>query len=238
LCVYGFGALGPAVYLGMNFVRHLLVAGSFECLMPYAVNGLKATTDTGLKVGRVGVVIAVTVILAMCSTVFVGLWSSYQNTVSPTAGKDTTAMYDMAERQIKKLQLSGELEASVKYTSWERLVHAKTDRRFLVWSAAGLALAFALSAARLRWPWWPLHPIILLTFGSVLMVGRYGISLFIGWFAKVFILRIAGPTAYAAGRQFMIGVIAGDILGGFVTMLALWGYYLATGTRGPSWQFW
>jgi hypothetical protein len=238
LCVYGFGALGPAVYLGMNFVRHILAAGSFECLMPYAVNGLKVTTDTGLKVGRVGVVIAVTVIVAMCVTVFVGVWSSYQNPVGPTAGKDTVAMYDMAQRQIMKLQLAGELDASNNYTSWERLKHMNVDRRFLAWSAAGMLLAFGLSAARLRWPWWPLHPIILLTFGSVLMVGRYGISLFVGWFLKVFILRIAGPTAYASARQFMIGVIAGDILGGFMTMLALWGYYLFTGTKGPSWQFW
>jgi hypothetical protein len=238
LCVYGFGALGPGVYLGMNFVRHILAAGSFECLMPYAVNGLKVTSDTGLKPGKVGAVVGGTVVVAMCVAVFVGVWSSYQNTVGPTAGKDTVAMYEMAERQIQKLQLSGELEASNKYTSWERLKHMNVDRRFLVWSAAGMALVFGLSAARLRWPWWPVHPIVLLTFGSVLMVGRYGISLFVGWLLKVFVLKLAGPATYAKVRPLMIGVIAGDILGGFVTMLALWGYYLMTGVKGPSWQFW
>jgi hypothetical protein len=36
----------------------------------------------------------------------------------------------------------------------------------------------------------------------------------------------------------MIGVIAGDILGGFITMMALWGYYFFTGAKGPGWQFW
>jgi len=238
LCVYGFGALGPAVYLGMNLVRHVLVAGSFECLMPYAVNGLKVTTDTGLKVGRVGVIIALTVIVAMCAAVFAGLWSSYQISVSPTAGRDTVYMYNFAERQITKLELTGELNASNNYTSWQRLTNANIDRRFVAWSAAGLLLTFALSAARLRWPWWPLHPIILLTFGSVLMVGRYGVSLFLGWFLKAFILRVAGPTSYARAKPLMMGVIVGDILGGFITMVALYGYYFITGAKGPGWQFW
>jgi hypothetical protein len=237
LCLYGFGAMGPSAYLGITLVGYILVAGSFECLMPYVVNGLKVTTDTGLKTGVVGMVVGGTVITAMCVAVSTGLWSDYQNTVSPTAGKDTTAVYDFAARNIKKLQLSSEFEAAKGYTSWERLAHARPDRRFLTWTAVGFVLIFALSAARLRWAWWPLHPVILLTFGSILMVGRYGASLLLGWFIKVFILKLAGPTTYSSVKPFMIGVIAGDILSGFITMCVLRGYYLITGVNGPSWQF-
>ena len=238
LCVYGFGALGPKAYLGMSMAMYVLVSGTFESLMPYVVNGLKVTTDTGLKAGRVGVLIAATVIAAMGATVFSGLWSDYQKSIPSTAARERVSAYQVAERNIQKLQLAGELEASTSYTDWQRLTHMAPDTRFLVWTATGFLLVFAFSAARLRWPWWPLHPVLLLTFGSVLVGARYGASLLLGWFVKVFVVKMAGPAAYGAAKPFMIGVIAGDILGGFITMLVLWGYYVVTGTQGPGWQFW
>jgi hypothetical protein len=237
-CVYGFGALGPRNYMGMTMVTYVLIAGTFECLMPYVANGLKVTTDTGLKAGRVGVLIAITVIAAMYVTISSGLWTDYQKTPSVSGSQDRMQMYQIAERQITRLDLAGELEASKRYTGWERLVKIKPDNRFLVWAAVGFVLTFALSAARLRWAWWPIHPIILLTFGSILMVGRYGASLILGWFIKAFVVKFAGPTRYASVKPLMMGVIAGDILGGFITMLVLWGYYLVTGVKGPGWQFW
>jgi len=237
-CLYGFGALGPRNYLAMTMVTYVLVAGAFECLMPYVVNGLKVTTDTGLKTGRVGVLVCGTVILAMCATVSTGLWSDYQNTVTMESSSDRMQMYQVAERQMLKLKLSGEFEDSKTYTSWQRFTHMSPDRKFLIWTAVGFVLVFALGAARLRWQWWPIHPILLLTFGSELMVGRYGASLLLGWFAKVFVVKMAGPSRYAALKPFIMGVIAGDILGGFITMLWLWGHYLITGVKGPGWQFW
>jgi hypothetical protein len=238
LCLYGYGALGPKNYLGMAMVAYVLVAGAFECLMPYIANGLKVTTDTGLRAGRTGMFIGGTVIAAMCVTVPLGLWSDYQNAVSMAASKDRLGMYQVSERQIMRLELASELEASKGYSNWERLAHIQPDRQFLLWTGVGFGLVLLLSAARLRWAWWPLHPIILLTFGSVLMVGRYGASLLLGWFIKVFIIKIAGPTRYASVKPLMMGVIAGDILGGFITMIALWGYYFVTGAKGPGWQFW
>jgi hypothetical protein len=80
--------------------------------------------------------------------------------------------------------------------------------------------------------------VIILTFGSAVMVGRYGPSLLFGWFIKMLVVKLAGSAKYMELRPMMIGVIAGDIAGGFVTMAAIWGYYIFTGTTGPSWQFW
>jgi hypothetical protein len=237
-CLYGFGALGAKAYLGMSMVMYVLIAGTFECLMPFVVNGLKVTTDNGLKAGRVGLMIGATVIVAMGATVFLGLWSDYQHGISPEAGRDRVSAYQVAERNIQKLELAGRMEASKGYTDWQRLVHIEPDKRFLGWAAAGFLLVFAFSTARLRWARWPLHPVILLTFGSVLMGGRYGASLLLGWGIRTFTIKLAGPTIYMAARPALIGVIVGDILGGFITMAALSGYYLLTGTQGPSWQFW
>jgi hypothetical protein len=238
LCSYGFASLGPRTYLGMTMVMYVLVAEAFECLMPYVVNGLKVTTDTGLKAGRVGMVIGMTVVVAVSTTVLLGVWSDYQNTVSLGRSGNKMAMYETAGRQIESLTLSGEFEASKNYSGLERLSRIRIDQRFLVWTAVGASLALALSAAHLRWAWWPLHPIILLTFGSQLMVGRYGASLMLGWFIKAFVVKLGGPNRYATAKPLIMGVIAGDILGGFITMLVLWGYYFVTGVKGPGWQFW
>jgi hypothetical protein len=238
LAFYGFGALGPSAYLGITLVMWMMQYGQFECLMPFAVNGLKAATDTGLKTGRVGLAMGATVIVAMVVTVLVGLWSDYQNVAVTKGARDSIGMYSLAERNIMKLRLAGELDASKDYTVWQRLTHIEPDRRFATWTAVGFVLVFALSTARLRWAWWPLHPVIMLTFGASLMVGKYGASLLLGWFIKAFVIRLAGPTTYMEIRPLMIGVIVGDILGGFITMVSLSGYYFVTGMQGPAWQFW
>jgi hypothetical protein len=70
------------------------------------------------------------------------------------------------------------------------------------------------------------------------MVGKYGASLLLGWFIKALTVRLGGTTTYASMRPVMIGVIVGDIMGGFITMLTIWGHYMWTGTDGPAWQFW
>jgi len=239
LAIFGFGAMGPAAYLGITLVMWMMQYGPFECLMPYVTNGLKITTDTGLKAGKVGAAVGVTVIVAMIVTASIGLWSDYQNAPVTKGARDSVGMYSLAERNIMKLRLAGELDASTSYTSWQRLAHIEPDRRFAVWTATGFVLVFALSAARLRWAWWPLHPIILLTFGSSIMVGKYGASLILGWLLRTFVVKLAGPTTYMTTRTVIMGVIVGDILGGFITMLSFTVYYLVTGTQGGgSWQFW
>jgi hypothetical protein len=238
LAFYGFGAMGPAAYLGITLVMWMLQYGQFECLMPFAVNGLKIATDNGLKTGRVGMAMGGTLIAALVVTIFFGIWADYQNTAVTKGARDSVGMYTLAGRNLMKLRLADELDASKNYSSWQRLTHIEPDRRFAVWTAVGFVLVFAMSAARLRWAWWPLHPVIMLTFGASLMVGKYGASLFLGWFAKVFVLKLAGPSTYMSLRPMMIGVIVGDILGGFITMMTLTGYYVATGMAGPAWQFW
>jgi hypothetical protein len=235
---YGFNAMGPSAFLGLALVTWVLTGSPFESLMPFAVNGLKTTTDVGLKAWKVGTLLAVTVITALAFALFTGVWSDYQQAASMGAGKFASGMYGVAERNITKLELAGELDRSRYYTSCQRLKHISSDKNFPVWTAAGFILVLGLTAARLRWAWWPLHPVIILTFGSAVMVGRYGPSLLFGWFIKMLVVKLAGSAKYMELRPMMIGVIAGDIAGGFVTMAAIWGYYIFTGTTGPSWQFW
>jgi len=235
---YGFGAMGPTAFLGLSFITAVLTVGPFESLMPFLMNGLKTCTDVGLKAWKIGALVAATVIVALSVTLFTAVWSDYQKSARMGAGRYTSGMYSVAERNITKLSLAGQLGESCSYSSWERIIHIRSDRTFWVWTSAGFMLVMALSAARLKWAWWPLHPVIILTFGSAVMVGRYGPSLLLGWLIKVLVVKLAGASRYMELRPMMIGVIAGDIAGGFVITAILWGYYIVTGTNGPNWQFW
>jgi len=235
---YGFNAMGPTGFLGLALVSWVLTGSPFESLMPFMVNGLKTTTDVGVKAWKVGALVAITVIVALSVTLFIAIWSDYQRPASMGPGRFSSGMYGLAERNITKLSLAGQLGESCNYSSWQRLANIRSDKTFWVWAATGFIVVMALTAARLRWAWWPLHPVIILTFGSAVMVGRYGPSLLLGWFIKVLIVRLAGAARYMELRPMMIGVIAGDIAGGFVTTMMLWGYYVVTGMNGPNWQFW
>lgn len=73
----------------------------------------------------------------------------------------------------------------------------------------GFAVTTALAVLRLRYVWWPLHPIgylILETFpGNTLWS-----SFFLGWLAKQLIVKFGGHRLYGSARPFFIGIIVGE----------------------------
>jgi hypothetical protein len=75
--------------------------------------------------------------------------------------------------------------------------------------AAGFVLVSILAAMRLRFAWWPLHPI------GFLMLYTYPgthlwLSIFIGWLAKNLILRFGGTKMYSGAKPFFLGLIVGE----------------------------
>ena len=75
--------------------------------------------------------------------------------------------------------------------------------------AFGFTLVTALSILRLRFAWWPLHPI------GYLMLYTYPgthlwLSILIGWLAKNLILRFGGPKLYTDAKPFFLGLIVGE----------------------------
>ncbi len=75
--------------------------------------------------------------------------------------------------------------------------------------AFGFGLVSVLSIMRLRFAWWPLHPI------GYLMLYTYPgthlwLSILIGWLAKNLILRFGGPKLYTDAKPFFLGLIVGE----------------------------
>jgi hypothetical protein len=98
---------------------------------------------------------------------------------------------------------------------------------------AGALVTFFLGAMRLRFWWWPFHPIGYLASNTWLMYLYYTPFLF-GWLAKTLVVRYGGLRLYRQTVPLAIGFIAGDLLNE-----VLWGIVtLVTGNRFIPGRLW
>jgi hypothetical protein len=86
---------------------------------------------------------------------------------------------------------------------------------------SGMLVTFALSALRLRFLWWPLHPVGYLVanvWGSQWWWG----PLFVAWLLKSLVIRYGGLRLYQKTVPLAIGVIVGNQFTDTVWPLGLW----------------
>ncbi len=82
------------------------------------------------------------------------------------------------------------------YDPWSRL-------------GGGFVITIFLSAMRLRYVWWPFHPVgfVMMPTGPVLLMW---FSIFLSWLAKTMILRFGGNKLYQDLKPLFIGLIVGE----------------------------
>jgi hypothetical protein len=104
----------------------------------------------------------------------------------------------------------GVLEPNLNYARDLQPVHSPAEH-----FSAGFGIAAVLSYLRLRFAWWPLHPIgylLLETFPS----STFWFSIFLGWLLKIVLLRFGSVSLYRACRPACIGMLVGEsIAAGF-----------------------
>jgi hypothetical protein len=75
--------------------------------------------------------------------------------------------------------------------------------------AIGIGITGVLAIMRLRFAWWPLHPIGYLLWQSYPLAAAW-FSLFVGWMVKGALLKFGGAKFYKQARPFFIGLIFGE----------------------------
>jgi len=90
---------------------------------------------------------------------------------------------------------------ALKHTDWISL-------GIMGYSAAKI---FTLSYLRLRYLWWPLHPVAYAMAFNVYLV-REWLSVLVGWLAQAVIMRYGGHRAVQRYRPFFLGLILGAML--------------------------
>lgn len=86
---------------------------------------------------------------------------------------------------------------------------------------AGMVVTFLLGALRLRFWWWPLHPVGYLA-ANVWGSQWWFMPLFIGWLLKSLTIRYGGLRLYQKTVPLAMGVIVGDRLSEVLWAVALW----------------
>ena len=102
-----------------------------------------------------------------------------------------------------------------------------------VFIGVGFIFVIAMMALRLRFLWWPVHPIAY-PLAEIWEFGFIWFPLFISWAAKSIILKYGGLRSYRRAVPFFLGLIIGEFfLGGF------WGIFgLVTQTKTYAFKYW
>jgi len=184
--------------------------GTLEVVPGNALESMKIADAAGIHKGRLLLGMAVGFLVVLPIAIWVTLAGIYRHGFySLSAGEDRTILH---------------------WYSWyahEYITNPRgPDLQGTLAIAAGAAAALFLGLMRLRFWWWPFHPIGYLaafTWGMHL----YSTPFLAGWLAKTLTVRYGGLRLYRALMPAAVGLIVGDLLSE-----VLWGLLsLATGTR-------
>jgi hypothetical protein len=97
--------------------------------------------------------------------------------------------------------------------------------------AAGFGIACFLQAMRVRFPWWPFHPLGFAVTASW-EINLVWMPLFIAWAVKLILLRYSGLAGFRRSIPFFLGLILGQFVVG--SLWNIWGIAMEL----PTYQFW
>lgn len=217
----GLSILGPRMLIIIGLVSFVLTFDPFDSLMPSALNTLKITEDSGHEPGKTSKLILIGILVTLAVAIPAALWTDYNFAADLRHGGNTEAIYRAAERAVSELNMSGKLDDVDKYRPIQRILHMKTESRCLLAIVLGFGLFTLCGWLRLRFAWWPLHPVLLLGFGSW-PIATYSASFFTGWLIKSAVMKFGGVTTYLKLKPLMIGMVAGDLAGRLVASLSNW----------------
>jgi hypothetical protein len=88
-----------------------------------------------------------------------------------------------------------------------------SEWKAMAWWGLGAVTVVFIAAMRLRFLWWPFHPVGYILGLSVLAdEGRGQSPFFIAWLAKSLVLRYGGLRLYQQTLPIAVGLIIGDVL--------------------------
>jgi hypothetical protein len=239
LAMMGSTAMGPQCMMIVALWSAMITFDTRENLTPFMVNGLKVCDDQNVQPRRMGLPAAIAFIAAIAVAVPVVLWADYN---FGTAGGEVWASTDAPKTpfnavstELTKLTLGSRMEEATSLSPLGRFAHMEPRAPFLWATGIGFVGVILFGVARLRFPWWPLHPVMFLLFSSW-PGSEFGFSFLLGWMIKMAVTKFGGPSAYRSTKMLMIGVIAGDLLAGLGLLAAGAAYYAVTNAQPPLYR--
>ena len=235
--LFGVAALGPTNFMVIGILCMVLTIDPRETLMPFLVNGLKMTDDSRVRPGRMGLAAGWVYVVGLAVATIVVFWAVYDVGGPKKDGWAFNSVpkfpFQSASTEFQQLELAGQFSESEHYETGERLLNMSPDPSFLRWGGIGLALVLGFAVARWRFTWWPLHPVLFLAWGTY-PLSHFSHSFLLGWLIKALVTKFGGGRAHRKAIPLMIGIVAGDLLGGLIFMIHGAAYFFITDTRLPA----
>jgi hypothetical protein len=241
LLVTFLGALAfdPRTLATLFLVTVVLMVDPREIFMPFASHAIALADRFRLPLGRTAACglasVLAGLVVATCATLY---WQYDQGCTRVGDGWSLNVMrwpFDNAARLELRLQALGYSDQATAALpgGWARFSRAAPHGAGLIAFAGTLALVILFTLGRMRFPRFPLHPVLFLVLGSY--QSRYlGFSFLVGWLLKGMVVKYGGAHLYARLKPLMLGLIAGEMAAGAVTMLIGGVYYWVQGLPPKS----
>lgn len=206
----GTAAFIPAELMTITATRWAYSPGwgeSCEVITGASLDGLKIADSARMNRKRLAVLMTATFLFGLGFSVLVALAGSYHY-----------GFQNLYQR-------GGWLEGSVQgggSTIYDGLTNpTRFNSSAVIALGSGMGVVFVLSAMRLKFWWWPLHPVGYLV-ANVWGSQWWWCPLFIGWVLKTLVVRYGGLRLYQRTVPMAVGMIVGNMLSYVVWPLALW----------------
>lgn len=213
--LFGFESIGPTTYIVLGLASMLMVVDPREVVMPYLANGLQIAERTGeVRPTRIVPWMAVMLVVGFFVAGTSALYFQYRLGLASTDAWTREMLPSMAFDNLARFNTEavaqGTLADATAIDSVERLGRINPISGTIPWMMLGLALVIGTAVARLRLPWWPLHPIMFLVWGTY-PINQFAFSFLLGWLLKATVMRTSGAKGYHAMKPLIVGVIAGEL---------------------------
>ena len=236
--LFGATAMGPQAIMIVGLLSVVFTIAPWESLMPFFMNGLKLCSDQKIKPARVGVGATGAYALGLLVAVPVVLWAIHNYGVMREPPQWSTKelpsyYYEAGDKKVNELKNEVQLAKSEQLSTWERVASIDPESTFVRSALVGVGLVLVVSFLRLRLPWWPIHPVLFMIWGTR-QISEISASFLLGWMIKSAITNLGGSQTYQRTKSLMFGIIAGDLFGGFVFMVIGMVYHLVTDKVAPE----
>ncbi len=231
--LFGFDALGPTAYISLALVSTMIVGDTRTALICNLLNGLQISQRSGGPApGRLWVPVVLMVIVGFLVAGVATLWVQQRYGLMNTDNFTRIFLPKMPFDRLAAYQLDaqgrGTLADSLEVRGLQRIVNANLQGPVVIWTLIGFGLFLTFAAARLRLPWWPLHPVIFLVWGTF-PIHRFAFSFLIGWLVKAAVMQLGGVRAFRKLIPLAIGIICGELLMGLGWIGVGFAYFVITG---------
>ena len=173
--------------------------------MPHQLEGFKLAQRTGIDHKRLAMVMLISIGVGIVSSFWIFLHLGY------TLGVSNRFMGYVGQ----PWESFGQLTSRLQYPSGP-------DYPGLLFVSLGYLFSSGLMAIRLRFFWWPLHPVGYIISGTGWIINWLWFSFLVAWLIKLIILKYGGIGNYRKAVPFFIGIILGEFfIGCFWEILGL-----------------